>query len=227
MDKKYNNVDVPDAPDNSYAGKKQQNSGVKVKAAGQTTNSALRSTFRNAVRSITTDIIFPTLKDLTYNTLSNFVGNMIYGVDNKPYQPQNRTIGRSMRNDYGALSRPSYSNRSAGIATDRFSSSRGVYDYQDIAWADDPVDIPNGMTGHQKAELARGALIDKLEENCLHNPNRPYVTVLDLKEIAMWNPITSVDDMWGWYDLSMANTKVRRGLDGRWYITLPPVVSVR
>lgn len=224
---KFNDIKVPDAPDNSYS-KKQE--GVKVKAAGQTQTSQLRSTFRNSLRNIASDIIFPTVKDLTYNTLSNFVGNMIYGVENRPYQPQQRrTIGRSMGgyNDYGALSRGGYSNRSAGVATDRYSQQRTVYDYQDIAWTDDPGDIPNGLTGHQKAELARGALIDKLEENCMHNPNRPYVTVLDLKEIAMWNPITSVDDLWGWYDLSIANTKVRRGLDGRYYISLPPVVSVR
>lgn len=226
METKYDSIKVPDAPDNSYS-KKQE--GVKIKAAGQTKNSQFRSTFRNAVRNIGTDIILPTVKDLTYNAFSNFVGNMIYGVDNTPRQPQRRSIGQSMNryNDYGAMSRRSYSNNGAGLATDRYSQPRNVYDYQDIAWTDDPADIPNGMTGHQKAELARGALIDKLEENCMNNPNRPYVTVLDLKEIAMWNPITSVDDMWGWYDLSITNTKVRRGLDNRWYISLPPVVSVR
>ena len=206
MPKVINNT-LPPIPDNSDSGK------IFVPADRPRENSFFKSTLRASARAICSDILIPTAKNMIYESISGMLYRLLNGTEpqNAPYSGM-RTIDGRQYTDYSSLSRNAFNTKS--IATDRYRTS--VYDYQDIRWRK-----------WEDAELALSTLIDRFEENCNNSRNHPYVTVLDLKEIAKWSPISSVDENWGWYDLSPRNTKVRSGLDGYYYLSLPPITGIR
>lgn len=211
MPQKLNDtVNVPVAPDNSYAGRaKKVNQPVVKGKVEDNSKSFFKGSVQTAGNSILTDILIPAAKDTIYNMFSSFMGSILFGDANIPqrgrgYYGNNgsmRTMDGRQYNDYGSLTRNNPFNN-------RTTMNRSVYEYQNIEFET-----------RGDAELALGMLRDICDE-------QGFCTVLNLYEISGNQP-NSTDNNWGWYSLPEGIVKPQKKFNGFYKLTLPPVVSIR
>lgn len=197
---------VPDAPDNSYAGRQKKQLTVVKGKVEDNSKSFFKGSVQQAGNSIMTDILIPAAKDTIYNMFSSFMSNILFGNSDIPQRGrfQNsgmRTMDGRQYNDYGAMTRNNgYSNRT--------TMQRSVYEYQNIEFET-----------RADAELALGMLRDICDE-------QGFCTVLNLYEISGNQP-NNTDNNWGWYSLPEGIVKVQKKFNGFYRLTLPPVTAIR
>lgn len=209
MPQKLDDIKVPVAPDNSYAGRQKKQQVVVEGKVEDNSKSFFKGSVQTAGNLILTDILIPAAKDTIYNMFSSFMGSILFGDADVPqrgrgYYGNNsqgmRTMDGRSYNDYGAMSRTPFNNRT--------TMQRSVYEYQNIEFK-----------SRGDAELALGLLRDICDE-------QGYCTVLNLYEISRNQP-NSTDNDWGWYSLPEGIVKVQKKFNGFYKLTLPPCIPIK
>ena len=212
MPKSYNSMSVPDAPDNSYASKSEENSKkLTTNHAGavhgkrvNTENAFFKGSVESAGRSIMADILIPAAKDTIYNMLNSFMSSILYGNAEIPTRGRSgnmRTMDGRPYNDYSNPSRAPFAARQANM-------QRSVYDYGSIEFET-----------RGDAEVVLGYMRDICDE-------QGFCTVFNYYEITGNRP-NSTDINYGWYELPEGIVKVQKKFNGYYRLTLPPVVAIK
>lgn len=213
MPTSYNNIKVPDAPDNSHASNDNSTTPTQLKDSGvhakkvDNGNAFFKGSVESAGRSILTDILIPAAKDTVYNMFSSFMSSILFGNADIPQRGRQysggnmRTIDGRPYNDYSAPSRNTYSTRVANM-------QRSVYEYQNLEFET-----------RGDAETVLGLMRDICD-------TQGFCTVFNFYEITGNRP-NSTDSNYGWYELPEGIVKVQKKFNGFYRLTLPPVVAIR
>lgn len=209
MPKSYEQIKVPDAPDNSYASKSMQKVENTEVAHGKVVNhenSFFKGSVESAGHSILTEILIPAAKDTIYNMFSSFMSSLLFGNTDVPQRgansrnPMHTADGRPY-NDYSNPNRNPFYNRP-------MNQQRSVYEYGDIEFAT-----------RGDAELILGRMRDICD-------TQGFCTVFNYYEISGNRP-NSTDNSYGWYELPESVVKIRKQFNGSYRIILPEPIAIR